>query len=140
MSHRFVSAYAVRLVDVDVSWGAAVPAPLRRVERFRGVVTTAGKSRHQIAPRKGIRNYQSQDDRRCDGGTVTAFATLARNIYAEHDSTDRERCTSVNIRLASRQAGSLTAALLLDVFRMRQAHQGTSNVLNEYVGRTRAGT
>ncbi|MES2178919.1 MAG: hypothetical protein V4550_13755 [Gemmatimonadota bacterium] len=45
MSQRRVSAYAVRLVDVDVSWGAAVPRPLRLVERFRGVVTTAGSAR-----------------------------------------------------------------------------------------------
>ena len=50
MSHRLVSAYAVRLVDVDVSWVAAVPRPLRRVERFRGIVTTEGNSRPVFWP------------------------------------------------------------------------------------------
>ena len=45
MSHRLVSAYAVRLVDVDVSCAEAVPRPRRLVVRFFGVVTNVGISR-----------------------------------------------------------------------------------------------
>src|SRR5438309_1985574 len=39
-SHRLVSAYAVRLVEDEVSCGADVPRPRRRAGRLRGVVTS----------------------------------------------------------------------------------------------------
>jgi hypothetical protein len=52
MSQRRVSAYAVRLVELEVSWGGAVPRPRRREERFLGVVTTDGNARHHLAARR----------------------------------------------------------------------------------------
>src|SRR4051812_32215985 len=51
MSHRLVSAYAVRLVEVDVSCAGAGPRPRRRVDRFLGVFTNDGN----VAARTGSR-------------------------------------------------------------------------------------
>ncbi|MEO8336261.1 MAG: hypothetical protein ABI664_14880, partial [bacterium] len=48
--------------DVDVSWVAAVPRPLRRVDRFLGVVTKEGKSRplHQGRSRNMVASIKGR--------------------------------------------------------------------------------